>query len=104
MSTGKRLAGVLLLSTALSFPATGFAQDVIGVPPGDDPSTESAEIQQAEDALGPGAEVLPDSDTATEEEYQDTDISVPGGDVFVPGGAIYRFVGSVASAPPTRER
>ena len=85
MSTGKRLAGVLLLSTALSFPATGFAQDVIGVPPGDDPSTESAEIQQAEDALGPGAEVLPDSDTATEEEYQDTDISVPGADIIVTG-------------------
>ncbi len=85
MSTGKRLAGVLLLSTALSFPATGFAQDVIGVPPGDDPSTESAEIQQAEDALGPGAEVLEDSDQPVDDTYSEPDISVPGGDIIVTG-------------------
>ncbi|GGD70145.1 TonB-dependent receptor domain-containing protein [Croceicoccus mobilis] len=67
MSTGKRLAGVLLLSTALSFPAAALAQTT-GVPAGDDPSTQAAEEQQAEDALG-----------------DQPDISVPGGTIVVTG-------------------
>lgn len=66
MSTGKRLAGLLLLSTALSFPATGFAQD--DTASGDAPDT-------AADATGETAD----------EAYEEPDISIPGGAIIVTG-------------------
>ncbi|WP_066552456.1 TonB-dependent receptor domain-containing protein [Croceicoccus bisphenolivorans] len=72
MSTGKRLAGLLLLSTALTFPIAGLAQD-IGVPPGDDPSTEAAEEEMA-------SQVDP-----AEEMDEGPDISIPGGAILVTG-------------------
>jgi len=72
MSTGQRLAGLLLLSTALSFPASGLAQSV-GVPPGDDPSTEAAE-QEMMDQVDPA-----------EDQYEEPEVSIPGGAIIVTG-------------------
>ena len=63
MSTGQRLAGLLMLTTALSFPVCGFAQD-IGVPPGADPSTEAAEQEMLE-------QVDPAQDELGEETYDE---------------------------------
>ncbi|GGD51920.1 TonB-dependent receptor domain-containing protein [Croceicoccus pelagius] len=78
MSTGQRLAGLLMLTTALSFPVCGFAQD-IGVPPGDDPSTEAAEQEMLE-------QVDPAQDELGEETYDEgPDVSIPGGAIIVTG-------------------
>ena len=57
MTTGKQLAALLLLTTALSFPGTAFAQ-------GTD-----------EDAVDSAADSAP----AEEEQYDETDVSIPGG-------------------------
>lgn len=76
MSTGKRLAGLLLLSTALSFPAVSLAQDAGVTAPGNDPSIASTE--------DPGQ-----PETQPTEDLQDTeqaDISVPGGSMIVVTG------------------
>jgi len=69
MSTGTRLAGLLLLTTSLTFPAIGHAQ-----------STDASPAQQEEDALA--SEV---ADTPPEEELEQSDISVPGGGIIVTG-------------------
>ncbi len=63
MSTGTRLAGLLLFTTALTMPSVLAAQD-----------TQSPDdtAQQVED-------------TPPEEEIQDTDISLPGGGIIVTG-------------------
>lgn len=86
MSTGKRLAGLLLLSTALTFPHQGLAQDV-GVPPGDDPSTTAAEEGMASQ-VDPAAQ-MPDAQAdaadAAPEAGEGPDISVPGGAIIVTG-------------------
>jgi len=64
MSTGKRLAGLLLLTTSLTFPAVAFAQDT------------DAPQQTEEDS----DELLEDVDGVEEqEEIEQPDISVPGG-------------------------
>ncbi|OBV10469.1 TonB-dependent receptor domain-containing protein [Erythrobacter dokdonensis] len=65
MSTGKRLAGLLLLTTSLTLPAIAHAQ--------------SAEAQ-SDDALT--AEV---EDTPPEEELEQPDVSIPGGGIIVTG-------------------
>lgn len=65
MSTGKRLAGLLLLTTSLSFPALAQAQ--------------SAE-PQSEDELTAQVE-----ETQPEEQIEETDISIPGGGIIVTG-------------------
>ena len=64
MSTGKRLAGLLLFTTALTLPSVLAAQDA-------QPDADGA-AEQAEE-------------TPPEEEVQDTDISVPGGGIIVTG-------------------
>jgi hypothetical protein len=64
MSTGKRLAGLLLFTTALTLPSVLAAQDA--QPDADDAAEQSEE-------------------TPPEDEVQDTDISVPGGGIIVTG-------------------
>ena len=75
MSTGTRFAGLLLVTSALTMPAAAFAQD-IGMPPGDDPSTRQAEEEMLEEALDPAGQ---------EEQYEEPEISVPGGTIVVTG-------------------
>jgi hypothetical protein len=65
MSTGTRLAGLLLLTTSLTFPALAQAQSA--EPPVDE------------------APVAADEQTPPEEELQQSDISVPGGGIIVTG-------------------
>ena len=76
MSTGMRVAGILLLGTALTSPSVALAQDI---PPGDDPSTEQAE-EEAEGQIDP-AEPLDD-----EGDFEEPEVSVPGGNVIVVTG------------------
>ena len=71
MSTGKQLAGLLLLSTALTFPAAALAQSTGAEGP---PPTEE-EVPDEE---------LTD-DIADVEEQAQPDISVPGGSIIVTG-------------------
>ncbi len=66
LTTGKRIAGLLLLSTALTFPAAAFAQ------------AADADAQDPETAI---AETPP----AEEEDFPETDISIPGGEIVVTG-------------------
>lgn len=61
MSNGKRLAGLLLLSTALTWPGTVLAQDA-----------------------EPAGEAQPEA-AVEEEEIDQPDISVPGGEIIVTG-------------------
>jgi outer membrane receptor protein involved in Fe transport len=68
MLTCKRWAGLLMLSSALSFPAAAFAQDN---QEGEPQALETTEAESADDAQ--------------EEEFDDLDISVPGGDIIVTG-------------------
>ena len=63
MSTGTRLAGLLLLTTALTMPAVLHAQEA----PADDSVTASQEEPQVE------------------EDFEQPDISVPGGGIIVTG-------------------
>lgn len=67
MLTGKRLAGLLLLSSALSFPTIGYAQDAGVAPDGNDPNSQETAAQAVE------------PQTVEEEEFNQPDISVPGG-------------------------
>ena len=62
MSTGKQLTGLLLLTTALTFPATAFAQD-------------TAQPVTAEDE----EELLLQDGQPEEEQAEDPEISIPGG-------------------------
>lgn len=82
MSTGKRLAGILLLGTALTFPSLAFAQDTQGVPPGDDPSTEDS-AERSEDQIDPAAD---------ESDEQEIEVSVPGGNRVIIRGTRDRDV------------
>ncbi|MEM1051117.1 MAG: TonB-dependent receptor [Pseudomonadota bacterium] len=65
MSTGKRIAGLLLLTSSLTFPSLAYAQDA-------DPASE--------DALDQGVERVEEAPEADE-----PDISVPGGGIIVTG-------------------
>ncbi len=66
MSTGKQLAGLLLLTTALSFPQIAFAQD---------------------DGGADSTSVAPESqDEEFEDDYQEPDISIPGGGEIIVTG------------------
>jgi outer membrane receptor protein involved in Fe transport len=77
MSTGKRLAGLLLLTTSLTFPVALHAQEA---EPTDAPAQEQAQPdEQAGDPLA-------DDVQATEEQpAEDPEISVPGGEIVVTG-------------------
>ena len=68
MKTGKQLAGLLLLTTALTFPSAVFAQD------------EAAE-ENAADILDEAGDAA-----APEEEMDAPDISIPGGDTIIVTG------------------
>ncbi|WP_379920651.1 TonB-dependent receptor domain-containing protein [Erythrobacter sp. R86502] len=68
MSTGTRLAGLLLLTTSLTLPSALYAQDA-----------EQGE-ELAQDALTQEVEGDPSA-----EQLEETDISVPGGDIIVTG-------------------
>ncbi len=70
MSTGKQLAGLLMLSTALTFPGIALAQSADE--PADAPVEASEEPAPAEDI----------------EDYEEPDISVPGGAIVVTGRRI----------------
>lgn len=63
MSTGKQLAGLLLLTTALTFPGAAFAQGTVGTP-------ETG-------AEGAPSDPQDEQDTASSE--QEAEISIPGG-------------------------
>ncbi|MXO90973.1 TonB-dependent receptor domain-containing protein [Pontixanthobacter aquaemixtae] len=68
MTKSKRLTGLLLLTSALTFPGAALAQD-----------TETPES---------GAATLPDQEQAAEPEdegFEDPDISIPGGEIVVTG-------------------
>ncbi len=68
MKTGKQLAGLLLLTTALSFPSAVFAQD-------DNAPDAAADIlDEAEGTADP------------EDEAEAPDISIPGGDTIIVTG------------------
>ena len=81
MSTGKQLTALLLLTTALTIPGAAFAQDTgvgtgaEGVPAEADPATDAVQAQQVE-----GIE-----DTPEEEQFEEPEISVPGGAIVVTG-------------------
>jgi outer membrane receptor protein involved in Fe transport len=68
MSTGTRLAGLLLLTTSLTLPSVLHAQDAAAEEP-------PAEETTADDT----------GEAPPEEELADTDISVPGGGIIVTG-------------------
>ncbi|MGB3470205.1 MAG: TonB-dependent receptor [Erythrobacter sp.] len=69
MSTGTRLAGLLLLTTSLSFPAVLHAQ-----------STQEPDAEPTTDPLTQDVEGVQE-----EEELEQPDISVPGGSIIVTG-------------------
>ncbi len=69
MTTGKQLAGLLLLTTALTFPGIVHAQD----------TDADASLDQVDGA--PAGE---------DDQYQEPDISIPGGDTIIVTGRINR--------------
>ncbi|MWV29030.1 TonB-dependent receptor domain-containing protein [Aurantiacibacter rhizosphaerae] len=73
MTTGKRLAGLLLLTTALSIPGAAFAQATSG-----SALSPTEEDVERDDLLDENPEQMP-------EEIEETDISVPGGSIIVTG-------------------
>ncbi|MGB7370722.1 TonB-dependent receptor domain-containing protein [Erythrobacter sp.] len=75
MSTGTRLAGLLLITTSLTVPSVLHAQSTIGQPAGEDPSTEAAEEQLIDEAQG-----------VEENELQEPEVSVPGGSGIIVTG------------------
>jgi len=74
MSTGKHLAGLLLITTALTVPSAAFAQTT-GQPAGTDPSTQAAEEELLDEAQG-----------VEEDDLQVPEISVPGGSSIIVTG------------------
>ena len=74
MTTGKQLAGLLLLSTALIHPGAAFAQDAV-----DDADVEAQDAASSDDEA-----------EAEEEFAEEQDISVPGGDTIYVTGRINR--------------
>ena len=73
MTTGKRLAGLLLLTTALTIPGAAFAQDSAGSAV----SPTQADVERDE--------LLDDEPEGQEDDFQDTDVSIPGGSIIVTG-------------------
>jgi outer membrane receptor protein involved in Fe transport len=71
MSTGTRLAGLLLLTSSLTFPAIVHAQST---------DEQAAEATQSDDAL---TSEVADPDAEAQEEQPD--VSLPGGDIIVTG-------------------
>ena len=92
MSTGTRLAGLLLLTTALTCPGFALAQDT-GSPTGtgaegtplDEQATTPANVQPGPDT--PATDEAAPDQTAVEGEpvVDEPDVSVPGGSIVVTG-------------------
>lgn len=74
MSTGKQLAGLLLLSTALTFPGVAFAQDAGNAASQPDVDTPAEEP------------INPDENTEPDPSEGDIDVSVPGGNIITVTG------------------
>src|SRR3546814_16309598 len=68
MSNGKRLAGLLLISTSLAFPAAAWAQD-----------TDGTADEQVQD--GPA----PEDGLPQDAEAEQPEVSIPGGGIIVTG-------------------
>ncbi|QZD96117.1 TonB-dependent receptor domain-containing protein [Qipengyuania gelatinilytica] len=81
MSTGKQLAGLLLLSTALTFPAAAIAQSTGAEGP--PPTEEEVPDQELTDDVETANETVPGD--VVEEEQAEPDISIPGGTIVVTG-------------------
>ncbi|WP_179408132.1 TonB-dependent receptor domain-containing protein [Novosphingobium marinum] len=87
MSTGKQLAGLLLLTTALTFPGAAIAQGSVGAPntgaEGSAPTDPNADENLVDQVQGVDNEPVEDT-------YEEPDISIPGGggDIIVTGRRI----------------
>ena len=79
MSTGTRLAGLLLLSTALTVPSLVLAQDT-GTPPG-----TGAEGPPVDEDAPPPDTAQPGPDPADPALEAEPDVSIPGGAIVVTG-------------------
>jgi len=89
MTTGKQLAGLLLLTTALTFPGAAFAQGTTGdanagIPAGT-PTPEEAQDQEGLEQPG-GL----DASGQADDSAIDTDVSVPGGGAIIVTGRVSR--------------
>ncbi|MBB3033552.1 TonB-dependent receptor domain-containing protein [Alteriqipengyuania lutimaris] len=80
MSTGKQLAGLLLLSTALTFPGVAFAQGTGSAPSGNAASQPETDTP-AQEPIDPASE--PEQ---TDQPEGEVDISIPGGNVITVTG------------------
>lgn len=80
MSTGTRLAGLLLLSTALTYPGLAIAQDpgtgAEGTPDGRAETPENVQ---------PGLDTPQDAQETREAEPAEPDVSLPGAEIVVTG-------------------
>ncbi|NCP18301.1 MAG: TonB-dependent receptor [Erythrobacter sp.] len=81
MSTGKQLAGLLLLSTALTFPGVAYAQDTGSAPSGNAAAQPEVDTP-VEEPLDPQDNGQPE----TGEVQDDVDVSIPGGNVITVTG------------------
>ena len=78
MTTGKQLAGLLLLTTALTFPGAAFAQGAAGEVGAQVPESPDEDADQEQPGQDPSA-------VPGEEPVDETEISVPGGEIVVTG-------------------
>ena len=75
MSTGKQLAGLLLLSTALTFPGVAFAQ-----------SSSGNTASQPEVETPAEEPINPEDNDDIEPAQGDVDVSIPGGNIITVTG------------------
>ena len=68
MKTGKQLAGLLLLTTALTIPGVALGQEA--------PETEPEQTEETPATV---------DDEPVEEEFEETEVSIPGGGIIVTG-------------------
>ena len=88
MSTGKQLAGLLLLSTALTFPGIALAQvNDEPIEPGAEAVDEMSPEADDDQSVDSGTTVA-DEPEVEEEEYDEPEISIPGGGIVVTGRRI----------------
>ncbi|MEP2234602.1 MAG: TonB-dependent receptor [Alteripontixanthobacter sp.] len=89
MTTGKRLAGLLLLTTALSYPGIALAQGTTGGPgtgaEGPAPDTDIDTGTGTGTGLGEQAEGPDEQPGEFSDEQAQPDISIPGGTIVVTG-------------------
>ncbi|MDF1834880.1 MAG: TonB-dependent receptor [Alteraurantiacibacter sp. bin_em_oilr2.035] len=76
MTTGNKLAALLLLTTALTVPGVALAQSMAPLPQSDDELASAVQDEDGEEA----PQTDPEGD-----EYQEPEVSVPGGSIIVTG-------------------